>query len=60
MTKPDEHHQQLKDLIMFAAGLVGMFAYLALSTITGRFEIEWLLAFLAMMGIPGAKVITRR
>lgn len=39
--------------ILFLAGLVGMFVYLAVSTATGSFQLEWLLAFLTMMGVSG-------
>lgn len=43
--------EQRRRWILFWAGLVGLFLYLALSTLTGRFQIEWVLAFLTMMGV---------
>ncbi len=45
--------------ILFAAGLVGLFVYLGLSTATGRFQFEWVLAFLTMMGVSGIGGIKR-
>lgn len=43
--------ERRRSWILFWAGLAGLFVYLAISTLLNRFQLEWVLAFLTMMGV---------
>lgn len=57
----DKRWESLRRQILFYSGLFGLFLYLVLVNILGEnFHVEFLLAFLAMMGISIAWGIDRK
>jgi len=59
MTTSDRDKRR-RQQILFFAGLIGLFVYLGISSATGHFQIEWLLAFLTMMGVSITQTIDKQ